>query len=270
MKIRFRPKEMGEMSVLEVTKLSKKFGGLVANFEIDMSVQKNSITAVIGPNGAGKTTFFNMITGVYKPTSGNIFLNGKSLVGLKPHTVAKQGVSRTFQNIRLFKNLSVMENVLVGMHNQIKGSWFGILFQFPNTKHEEEQALREAYSLLDYVGLADLLNEEAGSLSYGAQRRLEIARALAAKPNILLLDEPAAGMNPKETKELTSLIHNIRKKLDITIILIEHDMKLVMEISDHIVVLDHGEKIAEGDPESIRKNSRVIEAYLGKGALLQK
>lgn len=255
------------MSVLEVKQLTKKFGGLIANQDISMTVERNSITAVIGPNGAGKTTFFNMITGVYQPTSGSIYLEGEKIDGLKPHDVSKKGISRTFQNIRLFSEMSVIENVLVGMHTHLKAGLMGILFNLPVIRKEEKDSEVRAYELLEYVGLAHLLNEKARNLSYGAQRRLEIARALAAKPKLLLLDEPAAGMNPKETSELTGLIQKMRNEFNLTVVLIEHDMKLVMEISEHIVVLDHGEKIAEGKPEEIRNNAKVIEAYLGSGAI---
>lgn len=254
------------MNILEVKNLTKKFGGLTATSDVSMNVEKNSITAVIGPNGAGKTTFFNMITAVYHPTSGDILLNGKSLVGLKPHQVCHYGISRTFQNIRLFNEQTVIENVLVGMHQRLKGHWVGTLLHFPEVTREEEAAKVEAYKILQYVGLEDFVNESAGNLPYGAQRRLEIGRAIAARPKILLLDEPAAGMNPKETQQLTDLIHDMRHRLDVTIILIEHDMKLVMKISDYIYVLDHGELIAEGKPDDIRNNKRVIEAYLGKEA----
>jgi branched-chain amino acid transport system ATP-binding protein len=232
-----------------------------------MNIEKNSITAVIGPNGAGKTTFFNMITAVYKPTSGDILLNGKSLVGLKPHQVSQFGITRTFQNIRLFNDMTVLENVLVGMHQNLKAHWVGTLLQLPHIRKMEEAAKVEAYDILKYVGLEEYVNENAGNLAYGAQRRLEIGRAMAAKPKVLLLDEPAAGMNPKETEKLTNLIYDLRSKLDVTIILIEHDMKLVMKISDYIYVLDHGELIASGKPDEIRTNKKVIEAYLGKGAV---
>jgi len=255
------------VNILEVKNLTKQFGGLTATSNINMNVEKNSITAVIGPNGAGKTTFFNMITAVYKPTAGDILLNGKSLVGLKPHQVSHYGITRTFQNIRLFNDMTVLENVMVGMHQNLKAHWVGTLLQLPHIRKMEEKAKVEAYDILKYVGLEDYVNENAGNLAYGAQRRLEIGRAMAAKPKVLLLDEPAAGMNPKETERLTNLIYDLRSKLDVTIILIEHDMKLVMKISDFIYVLDHGELIASGKPDEIRNNKRVIEAYLGKGAI---
>ncbi|MDG4656839.1 ABC transporter ATP-binding protein [Ectobacillus antri] len=256
------------MNILTVKGLTKRFGGLTAVKDVDMTVKRGSITAVIGPNGAGKTTFFNMITGVYKPDEGEISLDTHGLVGLKPHDISKCGISRTFQNIRLFNEMTVLENVMVGFHNHLKSTFLGTLLALPHVRKEEANAKKEGYRLLEYVGLAEFFNEEAQNLSYGAQRRLEIARALATKPKLLLLDEPAAGMNPKETKELTDLIYRMREELDVTIVLIEHDMKLVMQISEHIVVLDHGEKIAEGKPVEIRNNRNVIEAYLGKSAVV--
>ncbi|WP_458411605.1 ABC transporter ATP-binding protein [Schinkia sp. CFF1] len=252
------------MSILTVKNLTKTFGGLIANYDISMDIKKGSITAVIGPNGAGKTTFFNMVTGVYKPTSGDIELNGKSIVGLKPHAVSAKGISRTFQNTRLFGSMTVLENIMIGMHNHIKQNVLGAVLDLPSFKKQERYAEQEAYNILDYVGLSKFTNEEAGSLSYGDQRRLEIGRALATRPQLLLLDEPAAGMNPKETKELTELIFAMRDEFGLTIVLIEHDMKLVMEISEHIVVLDHGVKIAEGSAQEIRTNQKVMDAYLGK------
>jgi branched-chain amino acid transport system ATP-binding protein len=255
------------MPMLQINNLGKSFAGIQALKEVCLEIKPNSITAFIGPNGAGKTTLFNMITGVYPPTTGDITLEGKSILGIKPDEISRRGIARTFQNIRLFSKMTVFENVLVGFHTQLKANVFTAVLLLRKTKREEMIAELEAYNLLKFVGLAESINEEAGNLSYGNQRKLEIARALATKPKILLLDEPAAGMNPKETRELTDLILRIRDEYKITIILIEHDMKLVMKLSEHIIVLDHGEKIAEGDSHEIQNNPRVIEAYLGTGAV---
>ncbi|GAA4725591.1 ABC transporter ATP-binding protein [Brevibacillus fulvus] len=254
------------MALLEANGLTKKFGGLVANENVTIKIEKGTIAAVIGPNGAGKTTFFNMITGFYEPDEGEILLNGKSIKGLRPDQIAERGITRTFQNIRLFKEMTALENVMVGVHSRLKAGLLGILFNLKRVQEEEEKARVEAYKLLEYVGIEQIANEAAGSLPYGLQRRLEIARALATNPEIILLDEPAAGMNPRETVEMTEFIKRLKSELNLTIILIEHDMKLVMGLSEYIHVLDYGRKIAEGTPDEIRTNKQVIEAYLGKSA----
>ncbi len=255
------------MALLEINNMTKVFGGLKAISDVTFSLEKGRIVSIIGPNGAGKTTFFNTLTGIYKPDGGTITFNGKSLVGLRPDQIAARGIARTFQNIRLFPDMTVIENILVGMHIHFKQSPIQTLFRLPGFKKEEDEAEKKAARLMQYVGLKRVENELAKNLPYGAQRRLEIARALAAEPLLLLLDEPAAGMNPQETEDIVRLFRNIKADMGMTILLIEHDMRVVMNISEDICVMDYGEKIAEGTPDQIRANTRVIEAYLGRGAV---
>ncbi len=252
--------------ILVAHKVSKRFGGLQALTDLDIAVAFHAIHSVIGPNGAGKTTFFNCITGFYKPEEGEILFRGQPIQGMPPDRVAGLGIARTYQNIRLFANVTVLENVLVGMHRRLHTGWFGAVLRTPATRREEKNAVREGMELLRFVELADKADYIAKNLPYGEQRRLEIARALAGKPDLLLLDEPTAGMNPKETEDTMALIQRLREEMGITILLIEHDMRVVMNISDIITVLDFGKKIAEGDPLAIRTNPQVIEAYLGRGA----
>lgn len=255
---------MSRKNIIEVRNITMRFGGVTAVSELNMDIPEGSIVGLIGPNGAGKTTAFNVITGFYRPTEGDVVFAGRRITGLSPHKICALGMARTFQNIRLFYNETALENVMIGRHVRRTGQWWGAVLGLPSAKKEEGSIRSTSLELLERIGLAAYANETASSLPYGAQRRLEIARALATEPKFLLLDEPAAGMNPQESLELMNFIRQIRDEFHLTILLIEHDMKVVMGVCEHIWVLEYGKLIAEGNADAIRSNPRVIEAYLGE------
>jgi branched-chain amino acid transport system ATP-binding protein len=250
--------------LLTTENVTKVFGGLVAVEDITFQIPERSIVSIIGPNGAGKTTFFNMLTGLYRPTYGRIAFNGRNVTGRRPDLIMKDGVARTFQNIRLFATMTAIENVMVGQNARMRAGLFGSIFRTPRVRNEEKAVEEKARETLSYVGIPESQHEQMSvNLSYGDQRRLEIARALGSDPKLLLLDEPTAGMNPQESANLTGFMRRLRDERGLTILLIEHDMQVVMGVSERITVLDHGQQIAEGSPEEVRKNARVVEAYLG-------
>ena len=251
-------------NVLEAKGISVQFGGLLAVNSVDFNIPKQSVVSLIGPNGAGKTTFFNVLTGLYKPSAGSITYDGRDITDLPPHKIAEAGIARTFQNIRLFGLMTAQENLLVAMHSHLKSGITSTILRTPKQRREEREAEERAQEILDFAGVGKWTHEFACNLSYGDQRRLEVARALALQPKVLLLDEPTAGMNPQESQVFIDFVRRLVKERDISIMLIEHDMKVVMSVSERITVLDQGEKIAEGTPDQIKNNARVVEAYLGK------